>query len=156
MPAHRFGGPARFAWLSAREFLARLGLPHDQFGGAEARHPCLLMSQALDYLVESIGVGPKHRAAAPDRPAITIDPDHVAVGGALRQPDPQDFGALVDHRVEGALDELLIGNLALLHPFPDPELFDRLGHDRRRRRPALLVIIVIARALLLAPAAEGA
>ena len=43
-------------------------------------------------------VGVEHRAAAPDRPAVAVDPDHVDVAGAGGDTLVEDARALVDHR----------------------------------------------------------
>ena len=47
-----------------------------------------------------------------DRPAIAVDPDDIDVGGALRLALLQDLRALVDHRIEAALEDLLVGDRA--------------------------------------------
>src|SRR3546814_232851 len=91
-------------------------------------------------------------AAAIDGPAIAVDPDDIDVGGALGHAFLQDFRALVDHRVDRALHDLLVGYLALLNAGLLPEFLDHLGDDGRGGGAALVVIIVEAGALLLAPA----
>src|SRR5690349_20866656 len=80
-----------------------------------ASHPLLLTLQTLDNLVEADRVRPSHRAAAIDRPAIAVDPDHIDVGRALRHAFFEDLRALVHHSVECAVDDLLVADLALLH-----------------------------------------
>src|ERR671920_319632 len=103
-----------------------------------------LALEALDDLSEPLGVGPEHRAAAPDRPAVAVDPDDVDVGGALGHAFLEDLRPLVDHRVEGALDDLLIADLAGLAARLGPEVVDDLRLPRGRGGAALLVIIVEA------------
>src|ERR1051326_9375291 len=53
-----------------------------------------------------VGVG--HRAAAPHRPAVAVDPDHVDVARPTGDALLEDARALVDHRVDHALDDLLL------------------------------------------------
>ena len=76
----------------AREALALIRLVEQQLREAELRpHPLFLALQPRDDLVVSFGVGPEHRAAAIDRPAIAIDPDHIDVGRALGDAFLQDL-----------------------------------------------------------------
>src|SRR3546814_15457053 len=71
---------------------------------------------------------------------------------ALRLAFGQDQRALVDHRIEGAFDDLLIGDGALFDAGLRAELLDDLGDARAFARRPLLVTIIEARLLLLAPA----
>src|SRR5690606_14454504 len=82
----------------------------------QRRHFEAVLFQRRGYLVGAFQSGPEHRAAAIDRPAIAIDPHDIDVARALRLAFGQDQRAFVDHRIEGALDDLLIADLALLDP----------------------------------------
>src|SRR5690606_37939687 len=99
---------------------------------------------------------PEHRAAAIDRPAIAIDPHDIDIARALRLAFGQNQRAFVDHRIERALDNFLIGDLALFDPGPLAKFFDDFGDAGAFRRTALVVIIIESRLLFLAPAAFGA
>src|SRR5262245_37558214 len=57
-------------------------------------------------------VGPEHRAAAVDRPAVAVDPDHVNVTGPYGDLLLEDLSAFVHHRVEQALQDLLVRDQA--------------------------------------------
>src|SRR3954447_1574386 len=142
---------------SAREPLSALGLVEQQLRKAELRlHPLLLTLQPFDDGRCPDRIGPEHRAAAIDRPAVAIDPDNIDVGSALSDAFLEDLRALVDHRVERPLDDLLVADLATLDALLLREVLDDLLHDQRRRRPPLLVIIVEAGALLLPPPVDRA
>src|SRR5205814_5050361 len=119
-------------------------------------HPLFLAPQTLDDLAQPFGVGPEHRTAAIDRPAVAVDPHDIDVRRALGDALLEDFRALVDHRVERALDDLLIADLAPLDALLLREILDDLLDHRRRARPPFVVIIVEARALLLAPTVDRA
>src|SRR5580704_3807712 len=67
-----------------------------------------------EHRLQSDRVGVEHRAAAIDRPAVAVDPDDVDVGGALGFTLFEDFRALVDHRIEAALEDFSVADLALL------------------------------------------
>src|SRR6185503_11797225 len=100
-------------------------------------------------------VGPPHRAAAIDRPAVAVDPDHVDVERALGHAFFQDLGALVDHRIEAALEDLLVrdgaaGDAELLRGLLDDLLDLRVGD----RRAVGQVVLVVAGPGLLAEPAE--
>src|SRR5262249_19030917 len=100
-----------------------------------------------------------HRAAAPDRPAVAIDPDDVDVPGPVGDALLEDARALVDHRVDHAFDDLLLVDRAPCDPEPargfDDDRLD-LGVGLRRAR-ALFVDIVTLTGLLAEAAgfAEG-
>src|SRR5439155_16580885 len=99
-------------------------------------------------------VGPEHRATSIDRPAIPVHPDHVDVAGADRDLFLEDLGALVDHRIEQPLQDLLVGD----RPARDAQLRRDVDDDLLdvgiRRRVPLLVVLVVAGARLLPEAAE--
>src|SRR6266850_4146424 len=61
-------------------------------------------------------VGIEHRAAAIDRPAVAIEPDHVDVARTRRDALFEDARALVDHRVHHALQNFVVADDALLAP----------------------------------------
>src|SRR6476620_10157182 len=137
--------------------LALSGLVEQQLREAEVRlHPRFLAFQAFDDLVRADRIPPEHRPAAIDRPAVTVDPHDIDVGRALGDTFLKDLRALVDHRIKGAFDDLLVADLAALNALLPGEVLDDLLDDGRRRRAALLVIIVKARALLLAPSVDRA
>src|SRR4029079_10019976 len=118
------------------EALALRGLVEQQLREAEFRlHPLFLTLESIDDLAESDRVGPEHRAAAVDRPAVAIDPHDVDVGRALGDSFLEALPALVDHRVERPLDDLLVADLAPLYPLLLREILDDLLDHRRGRRP---------------------
>src|SRR4051794_7216937 len=89
-------------------------------------------------------VGIEHRPAAPDRPAIAVDPDHVDVARPVGDALLEDARALVDHREDQALEDLLFVDRAALDAEPvrgvDDDLLDlRIGDPRAG--PALLTEI---------------
>src|SRR5512135_1263371 len=65
-----------------------------------------------EHLGQADGVGVEHRAAAVGGEAVAGQVDHVDVRGAQRDAFLEDVGALVHQRVDQALDDLLVGNLA--------------------------------------------
>src|SRR5262245_42843178 len=139
--------------LLTGELLPAFRLVEQQLGEAEvAPHAGFLFLQAVDDLLESFTIGPAHRPAAIDRPAIAVDPNHIDVGGPLGHAFLEDFRALIDHGVERALDDFVIIDLAAGYALLRREILNDLLDDRRRRGTALVVIIVEAGALLLSPA----
>src|SRR3546814_4264133 len=64
-------------------------------------------------LVSAFQPRPEHRTAAIDRPAIAIYPHDIDVARALCLAFGEDQRAFVDHRIEGALDDLGLADLAL-------------------------------------------
>src|SRR5213594_4030584 len=98
---------------------------------------------------------PEHRAAPVDRPAVAVDPDHVDVARADRELLLEDLRSLVHHRVEQALEDLLVRDRAALDRLLPGDLEDDLldvGIGDRRAVAAL--VAVIAGAGLLAEAPE--
>src|SRR5262245_25068852 len=57
------------------------------------------LEQPVAQGLEPGRIGPEHRAAAVDGPAVAVDPDHVDVARANRDLLLQDLGALVDRRI---------------------------------------------------------
>src|SRR3954468_15569303 len=98
-------------------------------------------------------VGVKHRSAAPDRPAIAVDPDHVDVARPVGDALLEDARALVDHREDQALEDLLFVDRAALDAEPvrgvDDDLLDLRIGDRRAR--AALVTEIAGAGLLAKP-----
>src|ERR1051325_11221066 len=62
-----------------------------------------VVGETIGDVLEANRVGPEHRAAAVDRPAIAVEPDHVDIARAGRDALVEDLRALVDHRVHHAL-----------------------------------------------------
>src|SRR5947209_11016017 len=60
-------------------------------------------------------IGPEHRAAAIDGPAVAVHPDDVDVARTDRLALLEDLGAFVDHRVEQALSDLVVRDRSALH-----------------------------------------
>src|SRR5262249_15160656 len=95
--------------------------------------------QSVAHVRESDGVGVVHRPATPDRKPIAVDPDHIDVAGALRDPFLENTCAFGDHREQQALDDVFC-----FEPMPpdakllrrcDDQLFDlliRFGRARAR------------------------
>src|SRR5579859_7275331 len=104
------------------------------------------------HLVRADLVAVVHRAAAVDRPAVAVDPDHIDVGGADRLALFEDLRALVDHRIDAAFEDLLVADLARVGARFDDEVVDDLLGDGAGLGGALFVVVVVARAGLLAAA----
>src|SRR6266849_3248680 len=68
-------------------------------------------------------VGIMHRASAVDRESVAVVPDHVDVAGPSGNALTQDAGALVDHREQQALHDLILAD----GPTRDTALLLRLG-----------------------------
>src|SRR5712692_10351626 len=93
------------------------------FGGEPVQEGSRLPDVALRLLpllhpvadgLEPDLVRPEHRAAPVDRPAVAVDPDHVDVARADRELLLEDLRSLVHHRVEQALEDLLVRDRAAL------------------------------------------
>src|SRR5215213_4166801 len=91
------------------EAASLLGDPPQQRCGLQA-----LLAGARGELLQPLDdppgadlVGVEHRAAAPGRPAVAVEPDHVDVAGPGSDALVENARALVDHRVDQALDDLL-------------------------------------------------
>src|SRR5690606_16191399 len=143
--------------LEILEALAFLGELFKQ----RRRRPFLAAERFLEAdnvgidLVEADIVGIARRAAAIDRPAIAIDPDHVDIARPRRDAFFKDLRGLVDHRIDAALEDFLIrngtaGDALLLRDLLDNLLDHRIGD----RRPAARLVAVIAGIRLLAEAAK--
>src|SRR5215469_4665257 len=138
-----------------REGLAFGGEALEQRRGLERRIVGLLgiIRETIGDMLEANAVGPEHRAAAIDRPAIAIEPDHVDVARTGRDALLQDARTLVDHRIHHALQDLVVRDLAALAPEPGQRLVDQLLDLRiRQRRARAAFILVVALAGLLAEA----
>src|SRR6185503_298786 len=100
-------------------------------------------------------VRPEHRAAAVDRPAVAVHPDHVDVARPDRDLLVEDLGPLVDHRVEKPRQDLVVADLAAGDPHLARHLDDDLLHVRVGDRGAVALLVAeVARAGLLAETAE--
>src|SRR3990172_4907356 len=102
--------PATAASLRVDEALARRRQavePRGRRPEIVAGRPPELEHPVADRLEADL-VGPEHRAAAVDGPAVAVDPDHVDVTRADRDLLLEDLRPLVDHRVEQPLEDLLV------------------------------------------------
>src|SRR6267142_435387 len=114
--------------------------PGGEFFEQRSRFPELAMNRVetphrLQDLVQADGVGIEHRATAIAREAVTVDVDDVDVGCPQCNALFQDFCALVDQRVDAALEDLLVGDRAALDPrflrgFEDQCLDRGIGNRR--------------------------
>jgi hypothetical protein len=59
--------------------------------------------------IEADAIGVEHRAAAPCREAVAVDVDGIDVRGPQRQSFVEHARALVDQRVNRALDNRVVG-----------------------------------------------
>src|SRR4029077_12171455 len=103
--------------------------------------------QPVGDVLETDLVGIEHRAAAIDRPAIAIEPDHVDIARTRRDTFFEDARTLVDHRVHHALEDLVVRDHALLAAEALQGLVDQLFDFRigqRRARPCLVFVIALA------------
>ncbi len=117
-----------------RENPALRDQPFQQRRGAELVAVHLLQrAQAPEDLRQPLELGPEHRAAAVERPAVAVQPDHIDVGGACRDALLEDLRALVDHRVEAALEDLLVADRAPRDALARGEIVDQLLGERRGR-----------------------
>src|SRR5262245_41464898 len=73
-----------------------------------------VVRETISNVLQPDLVGVEHRAAAIDRPAITIEPDHVDIARTRRDVLFEDARTLVDHRVHHALEDLVVADDALL------------------------------------------
>ena len=106
-------------------------------------------------LPESDAAGMEHRPAALHGKPITGEIHHVDVGGALRDALFEDARAFVDQRVQQAIDDLRVGNLARRDLQRLAFLVDDLVDHRIGNRVALARLVAIpAEPGLLAEAAE--
>src|SRR5262249_53692375 len=113
-----------------------------------------IIRETIGDVLQPDAVGPEHRAAAIDRPAIAVEPDHVDVARTRRDALVQDARTLVDHRVHHALQNLVVRDLAALAPEPGQPLVDQLLDVRigqRRARAAFILVVALAGLLAEAP-----
>src|SRR2546428_8208751 len=155
-PGWSAGGLLPGARLRVQDPLAGARQPAQERGRLpDVAVPVLHLQHAgLDRLEPHL-VCPEHRAAPVDRPAVAVDPDHVDVARADRELLLEDLRSLVHHRVEQALEDLLVRDRATLDRLLPGDLEDDLldvGIGDRRAVAAL--VAVIARAGLLAQAPE--
>src|SRR5262249_17280072 len=109
--------------------------------------------QPIADRLEADLVGPEHRAATVDGPAIAVHPDDVDVARADGLAFLEDLGALVDHRVEQSLADLVVGDRATRHAgflrdFQDDALDLGIGPGRAI---ATFVLVEAAAGLLTEP-----
>src|SRR3990170_7388461 len=120
--------PAMARPLRFDEALARHGQAVEQRGGP----PLVVAACALERehpvadRLEPDLIGPEHRAAAVDRPAVAVDPDDVDIARANGDLLLEDLRALVHHRVEQPLEDLLVGDRATLEALLSGDLEDDL------------------------------
>src|SRR6056297_549934 len=98
-------------------------------------------------------VGPVHRSATVDGPAVAVHPHHVDVAATDGDALVEDLRALVDHRVQQAFEHLLVGDLTLLDALADGEVLDQLDHVGIRCGGAGVGIVGVVAATVLLPAA---
>src|SRR5262245_17709688 len=121
----------------SREPLALVG----QAGEQRRRRPERVAGRLLEgehrvaHRAQPDLVGPEHRATSVDRPAVSVHPDDIDVAGPDGDLLLQDLGALVYHRVEQALEDLLVGDVtpgdALRRRHVDDDLLHLGVGDRR-------------------------
>src|SRR5579859_422749 len=89
----------RFLCCQRREGLAFGGEALEQRRGFERGIVGLpgIIGETIGDVLQSHRIGPVHRAAAVDRPAVAVEPDHVDVARTRRDAFIKDAGALVDH-----------------------------------------------------------
>src|SRR5262245_25794210 len=137
--------------LLAGEALALVGQAVEQGGGLP--HVAVLalpLPHAIADGLEPEGVGPEHGSAPVHGPAVAVHPDDVDVAGPDGQLLLEDLGPLIDHRVEQALEDLLVGDEAPDDAHVGRDLGDDLFHlgVRLRRAVAPLVAVVAGPRLL--------
>src|SRR2546425_2360178 len=141
---------------TSEEALAGVGEPVEQRRRRPESVARLLLE--LEDLVaqgrQADRVGPEHRAAAVDRPAVAVHPDDVDVAGARRHLLLEDLGALVHHRIEQALEDLIVGDRPARDAHLGGDVHDDLLDVGIGRRAPLLVVLVVTGPRLLAEAAE--
>src|SRR5437870_929253 len=143
--------------LRVEEALAGVGQsPQERRWGPELVARCLLeLHHAVANLSQPEGIGPEHRAPAVDGPAVAVDPDDVDVAGAAGDLLVEDLGALVHHRVEETLEDLVIRDRAPREPHGGRHVHDDLFHvGVGDGRTVALVVAVPAGARFLAEPAE--
>src|SRR3989442_8432620 len=108
-PGWSAGGLLPSARLRVQERLACVRQPAQERGRLpDVAVPVLHVQHAgLDRLEPHL-VRPEHRATPVDRPAVAVDPDHVDVARADRELLLEDLRSLVHHRIEQALEDLLV------------------------------------------------
>src|SRR5215469_16431085 len=88
---------------------------------------------------EAEAVGVVHRSAAPYRPAIAVNPDHVDVARAAGDTLIEDPRPFIDHRQDHALDDLFLADRPPVHAEArggiEDDFFDLGVCERRARSP---------------------
>src|SRR6185312_11221057 len=138
-----YGGDSHLVQLSA---FRRQSLQQSRGLAAVALQP-------LDDLRQALDVGPEHRTAAIGGPAVAVEPDEVDVGGPRGDPFLQNLRALVDQRIEAALQYFGVAYPTLRRALPGREVADDLLDDGGVDGLSILVVVIIARPRLLPPPA---
>src|SRR5581483_5924007 len=112
-----------------------------RIGRGEALH-------AADHPVQPDGVRVEHRPAAIQREPVAREIHHVDVRRAQRDAFFEYARALIDQRVDAALDDFLVADLARRHALLLAEVDDQLLDRRIGNRVALAGLVAI-------PAAAG-
>jgi len=134
-------------------------VPCETFEGFARRKARVFSAEALHcgqnrFSADHVSV--KHRPALVGRPAISIEPDDIDVGGALRLSLFEDPEAFIDHRVNAGGDDFAGSGRRAGGNAGD--LRDDPCGDFGRDRAAAFIIVVIAGPCFLAAAiqlAEG-
>src|SRR5258707_2393362 len=111
------GSSSRLRFLGQRrKGLAFGGETLEQRGRFERGIVGLLgvVGETVGDVLETDLVGIEHRAAAIDRPAVTIKPDHVDVARPRCNALFEDARPLIDHRVHHAFEDFVVADDALL------------------------------------------
>src|SRR5262249_51762437 len=113
------------------------------------------LNQTVAYIGEAERIGPMHDAAAPSRESVAVDPDHVDVARARRDPLVEHARALVDHGKQEPLDDFLLVARAARDAEPRRRRDDQLLGLRVglwRARAGLVAIEALAGLLAVAAA----
>src|SRR4051794_24149141 len=106
------------------------------------------LPQPIADCLQANGIGPVHRAAAPGRETVAVEPDHVDVPRSRRDALFEDARAFVDHRIDQPLDDFFLGNIAPFYAEPHRGIDDQLLDLRIGARRAALVEIEALAGLL--------
>src|SRR3954468_4095663 len=105
------------------------------------------MRETVGDVLQADAIGPEHRATAVDRPAVTIEPDHIDIARPRRDAFIEDTSTLVHHRVHHALEDFVVTDgtallAELLQGLVDHLLDIRIG--QRRTRAAFVLVVALA------------